>query len=67
MFVACLLARGGHDCLEKTAGGAPCRLRSEAWLAGSPVHARCPALAMYMQQRWEVEPGLDCGWVKRGG
>jgi hypothetical protein len=46
----------------KTAGGAPCRLRSEAWLAGSPVHALCLALDMYMQQRWEVEPGLDTAW-----
>ncbi len=49
----------------KTAGGAPCRLRSEAWLAGSPVHSRCPALAMYMQQRWEVEAGLDTAWWSR--
>ena len=65
MFLGCLLARGGHDCLEKTAGGAPCRLRSEAWLAGSPVHERCPALTMYMQQRWEVEPGLDTAWWSR--
>ena len=52
-------------CVGKTAGGAPCRLRSEAWLAGSPVHARCPALAMDMQQRWEVEAGLDTAWWSR--
>ncbi len=49
----------------KTGGGAPCRLRSEAWLAGSPVHARCPALAMYMQERWEVEASLDTAWWSR--
>ena len=42
----------------KTGGGPPCRLGSEAWLAGSPVRTRCPALAMRMQQRWEGEAGL---------
>jgi hypothetical protein len=49
----------------KTAGGAPFRLRSEAKLAGSPVRMRFPAVAMYMQQRWEVEPGLDTAWWSR--
>ena len=49
----------------KTGGGPPCRLRSEAWLAGSPVRTRCPALAMYMQQRWEVEASLDTAWWPR--
>ncbi len=42
----------------KTGGGPPCRLGSEAWLAGNPIRTRCPALAMYMQQRWEGEAGL---------
>ena len=51
----------GHDYLEKT----ECGLRSEAWLAGSPVHARCLALTLYMQQRGEVEPGLDTAWWSR--
>ncbi len=55
----------GWGFVWKTAGGAPCRLRSEAWLAGSPVHARCPSLAMYIQQRWEVEAGLDTAWWSR--
>ena len=43
----------------KTGGGPPCRLGSEAWLAGSPVCIRCPPAAMCMQQRWEGEAGLD--------
>ena len=47
------------QCVEKTGGGPPCRLGSEAWLAGSPVRTRCPALAMLIQQCWEGEAGLD--------
>jgi hypothetical protein len=43
----------------KTGGGPPCRLGSEAWLAGSPVRTRWLPMAMHMQQRWEVEAGLD--------
>ncbi len=34
-------------------------------MAGSPVCTRCPALAMYMQQRWEVVAGLDTAWWSR--
>ena len=52
----------------KTAGGPPCRLHSEAWLAGDPVLTRCPALAMYMQQRRMVEAGLDTAcWSRVAG
>ena len=43
----------------KQAVAPPCRLGSEARLAGSPIRPRCPALVTCMQQRWEVEPELD--------
>jgi hypothetical protein len=46
-------------CVGKTGGGPPCRLGSEAWLAGSPIRTRCPCLAMFIQQCWEVVAGLD--------
>ena len=34
-------------------------------MAGSPIRTRCPALAIYMQQRWEVVVGLDTAWWSR--
>jgi hypothetical protein len=34
-------------------------------LAGSRVRPHCPSLAMYTQQRWEVEPVLDTTCLPR--
>ena len=49
----------------KTGGGPPCRLGSEAWLAGSPVRMRCFSVAICMQQRWEGEAGLYTACLSR--